>query len=595
MAFTVKRPFVWSTSGYNSPDVDVADSVIPVAAALCRATIGTPAFMNSTARATDTSFPIYWPQWDREHLPRCAYHFLKNGAGGAEQARFFASVVRAAGGIHPCDRIALDVEDGWGTYSIREIVDCFYNIHLAFPYIPFSQFLLYSRQDIMNPLSFAKLTPGEIAMLLSIRQWPAGYPDEPDLWDYAHLARGYRMDTAKYGPVALVQYAGAAVIEGLSKPQYLSIECNVADPTYLEQWQNETQSFYGAPPPVQDVISFPYPGVKVTRGRRFNSDVLVMEIAKDAIGSAIVTIPNGCKFVEQIVGDIVTNGGDFDMTTCKPIGLLHAAGLEYAPQADFEPALGFNFDHSPEITHRKTDWPDAVGLKRYIVENGAVSPNTSDAWNNREPRNIQGVKANGDLVLYQCKGRQMDQAGHTLFESAAVMIDFGAVTAADGDGGDSVQSRIKGELFTGTATRRMVADFISLSIKQSGGSPMEDKYKCVVTWDNGASVRPAPSTANTGIGVYQDGEVFFASELLADPDDPSNPQKQWAKVSSDPRNGTLYDDKYVAVKYPASSGAFERVTVEEIGAPPPPPPSGATVDYVIIHYTDGTNQRFVPG
>src|SRR5512146_2714214 len=120
MGFTVKQPFLWSTSAYNSPEVQVMESAIPVAAALCRASLGTPEFMGSVTRATDQVFPIYWRQWDAAHLPRCAYHFLKNGAGGARQAKHFATCVNNAGGMHPCDHIGLDVEDGWGTYSARE-------------------------------------------------------------------------------------------------------------------------------------------------------------------------------------------------------------------------------------------------------------------------------------------------------------------------------------------------------------------------------------------------------------------------------------------------------------------------------------------
>lgn len=247
----VKTPFLWSTSGYNSPSVRVTDSVIPVAAGLCRATIGTPAWMGTAARATDTSFPVYWPQWDAVHLPRCAYHFLKNGAGGADQARHFVAVVNRAGGFHLGDRICIDVEDNQGSSDIREVMDFIWNVHVLVPSVPFEDYLLYSRANIINGLSLAKLTLAERDILRTIRQWPAGYPNEPDSWTYDKLASSYHYDYTKFGPCAIVQYAGAAVVEGLSKMGYLSIECNVADPAYLKRWQDETAFYHGGvtPPP----------------------------------------------------------------------------------------------------------------------------------------------------------------------------------------------------------------------------------------------------------------------------------------------------------------------------------------------------------
>lgn len=588
-------PFVFSTSGYNSPDIDYSQPIDPpIAAVLCRASIGTPEWMGNVTRATDQSFPHYWPQWDRLQMLRGAYHFLKNGAGGADQGAWFVNRVMAAGGFHPCDRLILDVEDT-GITSIKEILDFFTQTAISVPAVPLKNYLIYSRYNIMNPLNFAKLTPAQRDFLRQIRTWPAGYPDNIAGWDFAKLADAYEFDPARYGPAVIVQYQGSNVVPGLSKPGFESIECNAIDAAYLAEWQKDVADFYGTLPPASDVVTRPFPGVKVTRGRRFDTDIQVVEIALAAIGDARVEFKAGeCRPISAIEGDIVSNGGAFDATNCLPIGLLSTHGTLMSHQADSEPALGFHADHAPDIDHRESDWPDAIGLKRYVVVNGSLSSNTSPAWEPREPRKIFGVKANGDLVILSVKGREDTQLGHDLYMAGRTMIEFGAVTAADGDGGKSVQDRIAGEIFTGVPVPDVVADFVSIMIKV-GGVPMATK-KCTVTWDGGASIRPEPSTSNSSVGVYPDNAVFYASELVPDQDDPLNPTKQWAKVESDPVHGAEFAGRYVAVKYPASSGAVDRCTVEDVTAPPPPPPPGTApvIDHIEVVYKDGTRQTFVP-
>lgn len=592
-------PFVVSTSGYNHPDVDWGSPIIdpPVAAVIGRASLGTPEFMGSVTRATDQSFPHYWPQWDRLRMCRGAYPFFYNGIGAADQARWFVNRVMAAGGFHPCDRVVLDAEIG-ANLSLREIVDFFYNMTVLVPYVPVKNFLLYSRRNLLDPLNIGSLNDAQRALLRQIFGYPAGYPDDPTQWDWPKLVHAYQYDQTKYGPAKVIQYQASAVVPGISMPGFESVECNAIDLEYMAAWRQEVDQFYGTVTVPGDIVTEPYEGVKVTTGRRFDSDIRMVVISNAVLLASkprvVLYSDTGCKSIQDVAGDIVTNGGDFDMTTCKPVGLLNSNGTQFSPQADFEPALGFDMLGYPEIDHIKSSWPNAVGLKRYLVVNGAVNPTTSDAWNNREPRTIFGINGNRDLMILSVKGRQPDQAGLDLFQCASVMIEFGAYVAGDGDGGDSVQSRVAGEIFLGTQTPRVVADFVSINIQAPGGNPMAN-YKCTVIWDGGASIRPEPSTSNNAVGLYSDNSVFYASELVPDADDPNNTAKVWARVESDPINGTKWAGKFVAVKYPASSGAVDRCTVEDLTAPPPPPPpGGAVIDHFEAVYTDGTRQTFIP-
>lgn len=588
-------PFVVSTSGYNSPDVDWSDPIItpPVSAALCRASLGTPEWMGTASNATDQSFPHYWPQWDRMRLPRAAYPYFYNRLGGADQARWFVNRVMAAGGFHPCDRIVIDAEIA-ANLSIMEMLDFFTTCLALVPFMTERNLMIYSRQDLMDPMTahFAQLTQAQRDFIKRIRQWPAGYPNDITKWDYAQLAEHYAFNRDFYGPVAVVQYAASAVVPGISRIGAMSVECNAIDPAYLLEWQKDVADFY-ASEPIQDTVTTPLPGVKVTRGRRFDSDIQVTEITRAAVQSAIIDyVPGTCRPIADVAGDVVSNGGAFDSVNCLPIGLLVSKGVTVSHQADAEPALGFRSDNVAEISHILKGWPNAVGLKRYIVVNGSISPNTSDAWNARDPRTIYGVKANGDLVILSVKGREDGQAGHDLFQAARTMIEFHAMTAGDGDGGKSTQARVAGEVFTGVPVPDVVGDFVSIVIK-SGGVPMA-KYKCTVTWDAGAAIRPSPSTSNSGVGVYPDNAVFYASELVPDADNPADVNKQWAKIENDPVHGVEFAGKFVAVKYPASSGAVDRCTVEDVGGGGIPP-VGKTIDHIEVVYSDGTRENFVRG
>lgn len=337
-------------------------------------------------------------------------------------------------------------------------------------------------------------------------------------------------------------------------------------------------------PDPTDTVSHPYEGVTVTSGRRFDTDICMVAVEQAAIVEEHITAPGKAHIVENIAGDIVANGGDFDMTTYQAIGLLRSEGRQYAVQADSEPAIAFDGAGNAWLDHRvESWWRDALGLKRYLVLDGARAPNTSEAWEAYEPRTIYGLRPDGTRLILQCKGRQPDQAGLTLYQAADIMIEFGADRAADGDGGDSVQSRVGGDVFVGTSQRRLVADFYSITI-----TPVENPmaaYDCKVTWKDGASVRPSNDTNNSGVGTLLQGTTFQASELVADRLDPTNVQKQWAKIS-----GGAFDGKYVAVRYPASGVDAWRCTV----TPVTPPPAPNTISVVIpMQLTDDqTGERF---
>ena len=116
------------------------------------------------------------------------------------------------------------------------------------------------------------------------------------------------------------------------------------------------------------------------------------------------------------------------------------------------------------------------------------------------------------------------------------------------------------------------------------------QYRVEVTYFKGASIRPTPSTNNVGVGTYPAGSIFYASALVADKDDPTNANKSWAVVESDPVNMYKYAGKFVAVKYPSASGPVDRADEEPVSDPPPapPPPAGGGITAHVELNDNGT-------
>lgn len=243
----LKQPFVVSTSGYNSPEVDWRQVNPMPAAVLCRASLGTPEWNGKSS--VDQSFPRYWPQWKAMGMRRAAYHFAINDdtpfCTYSKQAKHFVKQVQLAGGWEPGDKIALDVEQEHNL-SAHAIVDWFYTVLTLLPGLTLADCLLYSRRNILGRINWRQVSTSDQDYLRQIPQWPAGYPDDPDARSFEQLVEAYQFDHSHFGPCVLVQYAAAAVVEGISKPGYLSVECNAIAPDYLAAWKAPSAP---APPP----------------------------------------------------------------------------------------------------------------------------------------------------------------------------------------------------------------------------------------------------------------------------------------------------------------------------------------------------------
>lgn len=286
---TVKTPFLASTSGWQ-PNVTWENSSVPLAGGLCRASLGT--------WLKDTVFANYWKQWRDMGIVRCAYHYLKNDYSTADQARFFVECLNVAGGWLDGDKLCLDVEDEYNL-SISAVIDWLYNVELLTG-VHHSNMLIYSRATVLDPLSFSKLSQAQRDYLLEVPIWTAGYPDNPDAWNFEQLKNAYAPDPLRYGETVIVQYAASIEIPGINPIEGRSTECNIADPSYLMMWMAET----GTQPPPPNGGTMLYAtnpsSLNLRQSPGTGAVIMVMPAGTSIEGTEIVTHTDGGKWLKTV-------------------------------------------------------------------------------------------------------------------------------------------------------------------------------------------------------------------------------------------------------------------------------------------------------
>jgi hypothetical protein len=180
--------------------------------------------------------------------------------------------------------------------------------------------------------------------------------------------------------------------------------------------------------------------VKLFKARRYNSHCFVALI--DPAGKRFLVTRYGLKKVSTVARDlgaqIVINGGGYGGG--HAIGLHASKGTIYQKVLDYEPWLNLTEANLPQINafNSKAKKYNALAGKRFIVQDGRVSPNTSAAWREVHPRTLAGVTQDGKLIECVVDGRQgPNNIGVDLYDAARIMLEFGAWKALDLDGGGS--------------------------------------------------------------------------------------------------------------------------------------------------------------
>lgn len=225
------------------------------------------------------------------------------------------------------------------------------------------------------------------------------------------------------------------ILPGCDKPIGINIYPGTLDE--LKEWVNEKEpaqlNFY-------EEHSQPFEGVTLHKVYRFNSHCFVAVI--DPQGKRFLVTKYGRKTVSAIAKEheaqIVINGGDYN--GYGAVGLHVSQGTFYRPLNGYEPWVNFTENDQPQINaHNSREKVfNSLAGKRFIVQDGQISPNTSPAWREVHPRTLAGITQDGNFIECVIDGRQgPNNIGVNLFDAARVMIEFGAWKAIDLDGGGS--------------------------------------------------------------------------------------------------------------------------------------------------------------
>ena len=151
------------------------------------------------------------------------------------------------------------------------------------------------------------------------------------------------------------------------------------------------------------------------------------------------------------------NGGGFEDTNGRgdggtPIGLVITNGkLVYGGMDTYYDVIGFNKDNVfivGNMTARQAldrGIRDALAFGPVLVMNGKAST-VKGAGSGLNPRSAIGQRSDGAVLLLVIDGRQPSSLGATYADLIDIMMDFGAINAANLDGGNSSSLYYKGSI-----------------------------------------------------------------------------------------------------------------------------------------------------
>ena len=274
-------------------------------------------------------------------------------------------------------------------------------------------------------------------------QYPSSlYPNVPEQWTWDQVRA--QVD-ALPGPSNAAKVPGHwKMWQATGDRLILPGSVNPIDVDVFPGTLDELKAWINEKPPIPDNFveehSQPYEGVEFHKVRRYNSHCHIAVI--NPIGKHFLVTKFAHKQVSAVAREqgaqLVINGGDY--------GAAHATGLHasegkiFQNVIPYEPWINLTAANKPQINAYNSSLKkyNALAGKRFIVLNGKISPSTSAAWWEVHPRTLVGVTNDGKLIECVVDGRQgPNNIGVNLYDGARIMIEFGAWTAIDLDGGGS--------------------------------------------------------------------------------------------------------------------------------------------------------------
>ena len=154
-----------------------------------------------------------------------------------------------------------------------------------------------------------------------------------------------------------------------------------------------------------------------------------------------------------------------------PIGVVYSGGELLWTKTDvyYDTLIGFDKDDKLILAtgisaekSKELNLRDAVTFGPALVVNGEAASAPSSSGLN--PRTAIGQRADGAVLLLVIDGRQVNSLGAGMSDLISVMLEYGAVNAANLDGGSSSKLYYNGEFINDgvavTGSRRLATAFI---------------------------------------------------------------------------------------------------------------------------------------
>lgn len=444
-----------------------------------------------------------------------------------------------------------------------------------------------------------------------LSSWPSGdywwaqypyslYPGGAQHWTYAQLRSV--MDTLTVpsnaskipGTLKVWQCSGdRLILPGTVRP--VDVNLFRGSQQQLADWMGGTLSEPEPPLPDEEHTE-PYAGVKYDKVKRFGVWAHVTRISP-AAGARFHVTKYGLARVSSVAkglgAQIVTNGGDFNGSSA--VGLHVSEGRKYSPQLEWQPYLNLTSAQRAEIRdYSSTEYYNALAGKRLLVVDGKVSTATSSDWSGRHPRTLAGVAADGTLVLIVSDGRRyidgVYREGLDLYESAAVLIEFGAVRATDLDGGGSSAMWLKDKIVNvpSDGDERYVGTHIAVFLNE--GAPTVD-YRYSASSAYSRALRNGSSVLNSNIGTIPAGAIVYGNELFVAPKDVYSGGVKMQKAGDVWLHvlqiGTQQVDGWTSITH---LGKAQMLLTDHST----PVPADNEIVKAVVYFADGTTQELLP-
>lgn len=186
---------------------------------------------------------------------------------------------------------------------------------------------------------------------------------------------------------------------------------------------------------------------------------------------------------------------------------------------DSDGILQIDFAHVEEISERNI--MEGAGFGPVLIRDGEIVNEQKLAQSNLNPRTAIGQRADGALLLLVIDGRQPNSLGGTFLDAANLMLEFGAITANNLDGGSSSLLWIDGGYINNKAdvieAREMPSSFLVLPEGKKHTEVFQEKFeKEMAKLDKETlAQKKEPEKPEDDIqGTERDELVSFATEYI---------------------------------------------------------------------------------